>query len=241
MSDNVEDDFELCGVSDRARKGSIGDIPEISPSNSVPLCKRSFVTEKSDYFQDVLDEEMKLICLLTPQLKNEKNWATKYENGLSAQFMPEFADSPPEGRQSLHDKAYDEIRTLTCEQMKILIDNGFSFGRLCGGSMFSTGNNWGSPVISSDDIAPYCGLDMSRICAGKISNRTMPGISVNEKEQDCEAAAWASSCLAYNMEKPVYLQNKLDPAYNQEALGLLPYWCACACFNSCVSSGMSSA
>lgn len=197
-----------------------------------PICERSFVSRTgSGVYQQILDDEMRFLCALTPGA-NDPNWSIAYEQSSR---LPAFTTSIPEGSQNDVDKAYDSLRTQMCAQMEWVRRRNVPFSDLCGGTLFSSGYDFSSPTISSADITPYCGVEMGLMCSAMIGDRYTT-TDTTEMEEDCTMAAWNAACLSYGQNERFYNPNKNDISYNQEALGLMPFWCACACFHSCLSS-----
>jgi hypothetical protein len=207
------------------------------PWRSQPsLCERSFVSKRSSgVYQQVLDDEMKFLCYVTPALKDSSDWSIAYDSSV-AERMPVFTTDPPEGSQTEKEEGLDFLRLQACQQMDALRNKNVPFADLCGGSLFSSGYDFSSPTISSSDVAPYCGIEMAKMCSSQIGDRFMNN-DTTEMEQDCALAAWNAACFAYSTNEDYYIPNKNDVGYNQLALGLLPFWCACSCWNACTASG----
>ena len=197
-----------------------------------PVCERSFISRNSsDPYHTILDDEMKLLCRLTPGA-NDPNWGTAHAETWKS---PVLLESIPEGKQDSIDKGYDTIRRTVCNQMDVIRSRTSAFGDLCSGSLFSSGENWSSATISGNDIVPYCGLTMAQMCTSAIGNRLTTN-DVTEVEEDCALAAWNAACFANNQSEKYYIGNENDLNYNQEAMGLFPFWCACSCLNACNSA-----
>jgi hypothetical protein len=198
-----------------------------------PVCERSFISRHSSGpYQAILDDEMRLLCRLTPGA-NDPNWGTAFSETWKP---PVLMESIPEGTQDAIDKGYDEIRSLVCDQMDALRSRNSPFRELCSGTLFSSGVNWSSPTISGSDLVPYCGLTMAQMCTSSLGNR-FTTTDTTEVEEDCALAAWNAACFSHRRGQRYYVGNVNDLGYNQEAFGLFPFWCACSCMNACNAGG----
>jgi len=197
------------------------------------VCSRSFVPKNgtSGVYQQILDKESQDLCSLIPPA-DDPNWFLAFDQSTRS---PMFSTSIPLGDQDKLDKGYDSIRNSHCAQMDWLRRRNVPFNDLCSGTLFSSGYNFSEPTISSVDVIPYCGIEQGLLCQSMIGNRATTN-DTTETEQDCSLAAWNAACLSYGKSEKFFNPNKSDLSYNQEALGLIPYWCACSCFHSCNSS-----
>lgn len=203
-----------------------------NPWNPQPsVCERSFTNRRnSTVYQQLLDESDRTICALANA--NDESWAIPFEN---MSRLPVFTTSIPDGRQDAVDEGFDTMRSLVCEGMDWIRQRKVPFSDLCGGTLFSSGYNFSSPTISSADVIPYCGIEMGLMCSSMIGDKYAT-TDTTELEEDCNMAAWNAACLSYGQDQKFYNPNINDLSYNQQALGLMPFWCACACFHSCVSA-----